>query len=79
MTGTKLGRTFAALLLATLVCPAAAQELVVGTRAAPPFVIEAPDTERGWQGISIELWEQVAEDLDLDYRYEDRRGDRGRS
>ena len=54
--------------------PATAPDtLVVGTRAVPPFVIEAPDGgggEPGWSGISIALWEHVASELDLDFRYE---------
>ena len=64
-------RTLAAIPLALSCAPLLAQELVVGTRAAPPFVIAAPDTERGWEGISIALWQQVAEDLGLEYRYEE--------
>ena len=51
----------------------AADTLVVGTRAVPPFVVETPDGGGGeprWSGISIALWEHVAGELDLDYRYE---------
>jgi ABC-type amino acid transport substrate-binding protein len=38
--------------------------LVVGIKEAPPFVIREPD---GWSGIAIELWHEVAEELDVGY------------
>lgn len=41
--------------------------LKVGTKMAPPFVIK--DSEGGLTGISIRLWEAVAERLDTDYEY----------
>ena len=43
--------------------------LVVATKPAPPFVVLKEDGE--WTGISITLWETVAERLDLDYRFEE--------
>ena len=54
--------------------PAAAQDttrtLVVGVKEAPPFAIQQPDGT--WGGISIILWEQVAEELDLPYEWQER-------
>ena len=48
--------------------------LVVGTRAAPPFVLP-PSGETGvegrWSGISIALWDHVAAELGVEFRYED--------
>jgi polar amino acid transport system substrate-binding protein len=49
---------------------AVAEELVVGVRVAPPFVIEGVDG--GYAGITIELWEHIADELGLAYRYEER-------
>lgn len=45
--------------------------LVVGTRIAPPFVMKAADGD-GYTGISIRLWETLAQRLGLHYRYEQR-------
>ena len=42
-------------------------ELVIGTKEAPPFSMKAADGT--WQGISIDLWRHVADDLQLHYRY----------
>jgi polar amino acid transport system substrate-binding protein len=42
------------------------RELVIGTREAPPFVMKTADGT--WQGISIELWQRVAKEMDLRYR-----------
>jgi polar amino acid transport system substrate-binding protein len=42
-------------------------ELVVGTKQAPPFAMKAADGT--WQGISIDLWQRVAGELHLHYRY----------
>lgn len=44
------------------------EQVVVGTRIAPPFVIE--DDEGNLSGITIELWEHIATEMDIDYRYE---------
>src|SRR5271155_3939559 len=48
---------------------AAARELVVGTKEAPPFAIK--DEQGNWSGISIDLWRRVAERLKLRYRFVD--------
>jgi polar amino acid transport system substrate-binding protein len=42
-------------------------ELVIGTKQAPPFAMKAADGT--WQGISIDLWERVAGELHLKYRF----------
>lgn len=60
-------------LVALLAFPfvAAAQEpLVVGTKEAPPFVIQQQDGS--WSGMSIELWRSVAESMGVAYRFEER-------
>jgi ABC-type amino acid transport substrate-binding protein len=42
------------------------QQLLVGTRIAPPFVTQEDSGE--YSGISVELWDQVAQQLNLDYQ-----------
>lgn len=44
---------------------AAEEPFVVGTKPAAPFVIRAEDGT--WTGVSIELWEEMAAMLDIDY------------
>jgi len=46
------------------------RDLVVGTKAAPPFAMQADDGT--WYGISIELWRDVADELGITYRFEER-------
>ncbi|MBI1375689.1 MAG: transporter substrate-binding domain-containing protein [Phycisphaera sp.] len=41
------------------------RKLVVGVKQAPPFAMKAKDGE--WSGISVELWRNVAEELELPY------------
>ena len=43
------------------------QELVIGTKEAPPFAMKVADGS--WSGISIDLWRHVADDLHLRYRF----------
>jgi polar amino acid transport system substrate-binding protein len=43
------------------------QKLIVGLTVNPPFVIHEPDGS--WSGISIELWQQVAKEIGLNYEY----------
>lgn len=55
-----------------LAVPAWAQEaspLIVGTKQAAPFSYRTEDGK--WRGISIELWRGIAEDLDLEYEFEE--------
>jgi hypothetical protein len=41
--------------------------LIVGTKEAPPFAMKGADGK--WTGISIELWQDLAAQLKLDYRF----------
>lgn len=44
------------------------EELVIGTRVVPPFVIE----ENGeYSGLTIHLWEHIASEMELNYRFEE--------
>lgn len=56
-------------LLLTAAAPAAAQEteLVIATKEAAPFAMKAPDGT--WKGISIDLWQRIAEQAKLRYRF----------
>lgn len=46
------------------------RELIVGTRSAPPFAMK--NAEGHWEGISIDLWRHLADQLHLRYRLEER-------
>jgi polar amino acid transport system substrate-binding protein len=41
--------------------------LIVGTKEAPPFSMKSADGT--WAGISIDLWRQIATDLNLKYEF----------
>jgi ABC-type amino acid transport substrate-binding protein len=43
----------------------ASERVTVGTKVSPPFSMKAEDGT--WTGVSIELWKQIALDLDLTY------------
>ncbi len=43
--------------------------LRVGTKQSPPFAIKNPDGS--WAGISIELWDHLADELDLEFEYQE--------
>lgn len=45
--------------------PEARRTLIVGAMIAPPFSFK--DEQGNWQGISIDLWTDVAEKLDVDF------------
>ena len=47
--------------------PLPQRALMVGTKEAPPFSMKAPDGN--WTGISIDLWQQIAAELDLTYEW----------
>lgn len=47
--------------------PPTQNELIVGVKSSPPFSYKQADG--AWAGISIELWEHVAEELGLSHRY----------
>ncbi len=42
---------------------------IVGTIEAPPFSFK--DNDGKWKGISIELWETIAEEMNICYRYQE--------
>ncbi len=44
--------------------------LVVGTKATPPFAMQPTATDTRWHGLSIELWEAIARDLNLPFEYQ---------
>jgi ABC-type amino acid transport substrate-binding protein len=44
-------------------------EVVIGIRVAPPFVIEEEDGT--FSGLTIALWEHVAEEMDINFRYKE--------
>src|SRR5580698_1819994 len=50
-------------------------ELVIGTKEAPPFAMKAADGN--WQGISIDLWRRIADELHLLYRFAEEAGVQG--
>ena len=43
--------------------------LIVGTKDAPPFSMKGPDGK--WTGISIELWQDLAAELKLNYQFKE--------
>lgn len=45
------------------------QKLVVATKPIPPFVIKQSDGSL--TGVSVELWQRIAEELQLEYRFEE--------
>jgi len=44
--------------------------LLIGTKVTPPFAMKS--SEGKWQGVSIELWEEIAKRLHLDYVWQER-------
>jgi ABC-type amino acid transport substrate-binding protein len=46
-----------------------ATNLVVGTKIAPPFAMK--DQNGQWEGISIELWQEIAKQLDYQYQWKE--------
>ncbi len=47
--------------------PSIKKKLVVGTKEAPPFSMK--DLDGRWTGISIDLWRQIATELNLSYEF----------
>jgi len=43
------------------------QTLIVGTKVAPPFAMR--DSEGTWIGVSIDLWRQIATELDRPFEF----------
>lgn len=50
--------------------PLRAEALVVGTKASPPFAMVDEQTGE-WSGISIDLWERIAQELGYQTEYRD--------
>nr|WP_136251761.1 transporter substrate-binding domain-containing protein [Ningiella ruwaisensis] len=48
--------------------PKESQSLLIGTKVAPPFVIETDDGSL--EGISIELWRDIAQELNINYQFQ---------
>jgi polar amino acid transport system substrate-binding protein len=48
----------------------ATKPLTVGTKDAAPFSMQ--NSDGSWDGISIELWREIAEELQLPYEFEER-------
>lgn len=42
-------------------------KFIVGTKEAPPFAMKGADGR--WTGMSIALWQEVADQLDIDYEF----------
>src|SRR5208337_4359381 len=49
------------------VVPSVNKKLAVGTKEAPPFSMK--DLDGQWTGISIDLWRQIAAELNLSYEF----------
>jgi len=49
--------------------PITDKTLLVGTKIAPPFSMKTADGQ--WQGISITLWEKIADELGIDYQWQE--------
>lgn len=47
--------------------PSVKKKLAVGTKEAPPFSMK--DRDGRWTGISIDLWRQIATELNLNYEF----------
>jgi len=45
------------------------KELIIGTKVAEPFAMK--DKDGKWYGISIELWEKIARELDIKYQWKE--------
>jgi len=56
------------LLLCSLVSPSVwAEELVVGVKESPPFAMQV---DGKWQGISVDLWRQLADEMGVSWRWQ---------
>jgi len=56
-------------LLSPIVSIGQDKEFVMATKQAPPFAMLDEDNQ--WHGLSITLWNSLAEQLDIDFRYEE--------
>ncbi len=60
--------SFSLIFAVTFVTKADEQVLTVAIKQAPPFAIQGNDGK--WRGISVELWESIADDLNLKFEYQ---------
>jgi polar amino acid transport system substrate-binding protein len=60
----KLG--FLCIFFVIILRQAEARTFIVGTKEAAPFAMEEPDGT--WTGISIDLWDKIARELDITYK-----------
>lgn len=67
---TRLGFWVALVATWLLAAVASAAPLRVGTKHAPPFAEKAADGR--WHGTTIELWRDIADDLGVEYTFEER-------
>ena len=47
--------------------PLPKRKIIVGTKEAPPFAFKTDEST--WKGISIDLWHQIASELNLDFEF----------
>ena len=47
----------------------APRKLIVATKEAPPFAMK--DDQGRWNGISVDLWRNIANELKLDYKFQE--------
>ncbi|HIP95168.1 MAG TPA: transporter substrate-binding domain-containing protein [Leucothrix sp.] len=45
------------------------KQLIIGTKIAPPFAMKNGNGD--WEGLSIELWQQIAKELNLKYQWKE--------
>ena len=76
MLGQKLLTTISTICLPFLTClttpaqtPKLPDHLVIGTKESPPFAMKGPDGK--WSGISIDLWQDMATKLKLNYTFKE--------
>ncbi len=67
MTGALFASVVAFFAVGTGLAPAQDRALVVGTRQVAPFAMR--DADGSWSGISVDLWQAIAADLDLEFEF----------
>ena len=72
-TGLVFGFSLFITLMSTVVCgqqnSSSQRTLIVGTKQAPPFSMKTPDGN--WTGLSIDLWRQIAAELNFQYEFKE--------
>lgn len=50
----------------------ASKTMTVGVRRQPPFAIKTETSDgNDWDGVSVQLWREIAEDLDIQYEWQE--------